>query len=154
LVIWVTWSTAVSVWAVHWPDAALRHDGWLTHLRPWERDGLVYGALGVRRWKGRLPDLGTLLGGRKKHLEHRRDPAAWEELAAETRRAERAHWLILLAFPMMLFVRGGVILVPMAAYGLAANGPCIAAQRYNRGRLKVLLRRRRLYQAGHRSYRA
>ena len=142
LVIWALWSTAVSVCAVRWSDAAVRSDGWLTALRPWERDGLVYAALGIRRWKGWLPDLATVVGGREKRLKDRRDPAAWQELAGETRRAERAHWLILLALPMQFLVRGGVILIPMAAYGLVANGPCIAAQRYNRGRLGVLRRRR------------
>jgi glycosyl-4,4'-diaponeurosporenoate acyltransferase len=142
LVIWAVWSTAVSLWSMRWTDDALRNDGWLTHLRAWERDGLAYATLGIRRWKGWLPDLAVLVGGQKKQLRDRRDPAAWQELAGETRRAERAHWLILLALPMQLMVRGGVILAPMAAYGLLANGPCIAAQRYNRGRLGVLSRRR------------
>lgn len=125
----------------------VRSDGPLTRLRGWERDGLVYARFGIRRWKGRLPDLGGVFGGRRKHPGERRDPAAWSEMAAETRRAERAHWLILLALPAEAVLRGGVILAPMAAYAAVANLPCIAAQRYNRGRLLALAERRQRRQA-------
>jgi hypothetical protein len=63
-------------------------------------------------------------------------------MAAETRRAERVHWLILLAFPVEAALHDGVILIPMAAYAVVANLPCIAAQRYNRGRLAALTEQR------------
>jgi glycosyl-4,4'-diaponeurosporenoate acyltransferase len=140
--VWPLWSVAVGCWAAQRPDAVVERDGWLTRLRPWERDGLVYARLGIRRWKGWLPDLGGVFGGRPKRLEARRDPEAWATLAAETRRAERAHWLILLALPAEALLRSGVVLAPMAVYAVAANAPCIAAQRHNRGRLLALQRRR------------
>lgn len=145
--LWAAWSVAAGGWAARLPDSAVGSDGPLTRLRGWERDGLVYARFGIRRWKGRLPDLGGVFGGRRKHPGERRDPAAWSEMAAETRRAERAHWLILLALPAEAVLRGGVILAPMAAYAAVANLPCIAAQRYNRGRLLALAERRQRRQA-------
>ncbi len=141
--IWAVWSTAVGWWATRRPDAAFDRDGWVTRLRPWERDGRTYARLGIRRWKGRLPDLGSVFGGRRKQLPSQRDPGDWRVLAAETRRAEWVHWVILAALPVEALVRSGVVLVPMAVYALAANLPCIAAQRYNRGRLAVLMEARR-----------
>jgi glycosyl-4,4'-diaponeurosporenoate acyltransferase len=140
--IWALWSMAVGWWVSRRPDAVMGHDGWITRLRPWEREGRAYARLGIRRWKGHLPDLGTLFGGRPKQLAGHRDPGDWQTLAAETRRAERAHWLILLALPLEAVIRSGVVLVPMAAYAVIANGPCIAAQRHNRGRLGALLEAR------------
>jgi glycosyl-4,4'-diaponeurosporenoate acyltransferase len=142
VVIWPVWSAGVGWWAARRPDGSFAADGWLTRLRPWERDGLVYTRVGVRRWKGRLPDLGTVFGGRRKELPTHREPEAWRRLAAETRRAECVHWLILVALPVEALIHGGVVLAPMAAYALVANVPCIVAQRHNRGRLEALLRSR------------
>lgn len=142
-VIWVVWSTTVGWWATRQPDEVFDRDGPLTRLRPWERDGRAYARIGIRRWKGRLPDLGAIFGGRRKKLPAHRDPEEWRTLALETRRAEYVHWLILLALPAEAVLRSGVILVPMTIYALVANLPCIAAQRYNRGRLGVLISSRR-----------
>jgi glycosyl-4,4'-diaponeurosporenoate acyltransferase len=143
VLIWALWSTLVGWWATHLPDEAFDRDGRVTRLRPWEREGRTYARVGVRRWKGHLPDLGGLVGGRRKRLPSGRDPDEWRVLAVETRRAECAHWVILLALPVEALIRSGVVLVPMTAYALVANVPCIVAQRYNRGRLEALLAARR-----------
>jgi glycosyl-4,4'-diaponeurosporenoate acyltransferase len=148
ITIWASWSTLVGWWATCLPDSTWADDGWLLRLRPWERDGLTYGRLGIRRWKGRLPDLGPVFGGRRKQLPADRDPDGWRVLAGETRRAEWAHWMILLALPIEAVIRSGVVLVPMTAYALVANVPCIATQRYNRARLGVLVEGRRRRSAG------
>ncbi len=146
--IWPAWSVAVGCWAARQSDEAVGADGWITQLRPWERDGRVWARTGIRRWKASLPDLGPAFGGRRKELVDRRDPASWHEMAGETRRAERAHWLILLALPLDACLRSGVVLVPMVAYAVVANGPCILVQRYNRGRLGALAARRRRLRGG------
>jgi glycosyl-4,4'-diaponeurosporenoate acyltransferase len=142
IIIWSTWSVAAGWWASRLSDEAVAADGWLTRLRPWEREGQAYGRLGIRRWKSWLPDLGVIFGGRPKSLRRPRDPAEWQALAGETRRAERVHWLILAALPVEALLRGGTLLVLMAGYAVVANVPCIVAQRYNRGRLLALRRRR------------
>lgn len=140
--IWVVWSVAVGWWEARRPWEDFSADGWLTRLRPWERDGNVYAHLGVRRWKGRLPDLGPLWGGSRKRLERPRDPGEWGRMAGETRRAETVHWLILCALPVEACIGLGWVLAPMTAFAVVANVPCIVAQRHNRGRLQALGRRR------------
>ncbi len=143
VVIWVLWGTAAGWWASRWPDEVVQQDGSLTRLRPWERGGLAYCRLGIRRWKGHLPDAASLFGGPPKRLGPR-DEESWHRLAAETRRAERVHWLVLLALPVEALVRGGVLLALMAVTAVVLNLPCIAVQRHNRGRLLALCARRRV----------
>jgi glycosyl-4,4'-diaponeurosporenoate acyltransferase len=149
--IWVVWSVAVGWRAARWSDASVNRDGPVTRLRGWERGGLAYARIGIRRWKGRLPDFGPAFGGRRKELDSKRDPASWRQMAGETRRAERVHWLILLALPAEALVRAGMVLVPMTAFAAIANLPCIAVQRHNRGRLHALAEHRRGRGAGRRS---
>ena len=126
------------------PLSALRPEGWLYRLRGWERNGQIYRALGVKRWKARVPDGAAVWqdGFRKKHLAAT-DPAYLERFVAETCRAELVHWLMLPAW--LLFGLWNEPL-PMAVMGLAvaiANAPCVIMQRYNRGRLLAVLARRR-----------
>jgi glycosyl-4,4'-diaponeurosporenoate acyltransferase len=140
--IWFVWSVLVGWWASHLRHGRIDAAGWLTRIRPWERDGKIYDRVAVRRWKRWLPDAGVLGGGRPKRLTRWRDAEEWQALAAETRRAERVHWLLPLAFFATPLVREGPILVAMGAYAVVSNAPCIVAQRHNRGRLEVLLERR------------
>ncbi len=120
------------------PDAPLESDGWLLRERSWERGGRLYtDVLRIRRWKRLLPEAGAVFAGGfdKRHLAGR-DPDALRRHARETRRAELAHWLAMAPTP--LFVgRNPPLLAPfMVLYGVAVNAPCIAAQRYNRIRLR------------------
>jgi glycosyl-4,4'-diaponeurosporenoate acyltransferase len=126
------------------PARRFEHDTALTRQRRIEGGGRLYtDILRIRRWKGRLPEAGAFFAGGfdKKHLTG----AGVDELAAfarETRRAELGHWLAAAGAPLFfLWNPVGVGLV-MLAYAAAANGPCIAAQRYNRLRLLRILRRR------------
>ncbi|MDQ2724709.1 MAG: hypothetical protein M3Y36_04360 [Actinomycetota bacterium] len=136
--LWAGWSILVGVMGARWPDERVGRDGPLTTLRAFEGGGGLYRHLGIRHWKRWLPDAGSFAGGRRKRLERRLDPAGWTALAGETRRAERVHWLIMLALPVTALWSRGVLLGAMVAYAVVANGPCIAAQRYNRLRLAAL----------------
>jgi glycosyl-4,4'-diaponeurosporenoate acyltransferase len=113
-------------------------ESWLYRQRIWERSGKTYSAaLEVKKWKRHLPDgVGMFRGGfKKRHLENA-DVAYLQRHILETCRAEFTHWVILL-FSLIFFVWNewwiGLIMV---GYGLAANMPCIVAQRYNRMRLQ------------------
>ncbi len=136
--LWAGWSALVGVMGARWSDERVSRDGPLTTLRTFESGGGLYRRLGIRHWMRWLPDAGGFAGGRRKSFERRLDPAGWNALAGETRRAERVHWLITLALPVTAVWTRGVLLVAMAAYAVVANGPCIAAQRYNRLRLAAL----------------
>ncbi len=66
-----------------------------------------------------------------------------EQFLRETRRAEVAHWLMLLCVPLFFLWNPPWARLVMVAYALAANLPCILAQRYNRIVLYRVVRARR-----------
>lgn len=138
-------SVGAGYWAHRLPGRRVLADGPLLRLRRWEAHGDVYERrLAVRRWKDRLPDAGAFFaGGRSKRRLGGTDAVTLAGFAAETRRAERSHWVAAVVVIVLapLWNRWpGVAL--MAGYGLAFNAPCIVVQRYNRARLAAVADRR------------
>lgn len=108
-------------------------DTWLTAPRDWEQDGLVYRSwFAIRKWKSLLPDGAPWLGGAAKRNLVSRDPTSIAQFMIETRRAEIAHWFMLGCLPIFLIWNPPWARWVMLVYALAANLPCILAQRYNR----------------------
>ncbi|HET9631619.1 MAG TPA: hypothetical protein VFP73_04435 [Terrabacter sp.] len=141
--VWAGWSTAVGYAAQRLPPDALTRDTWLTRIRGWEGGGRTWEAVGIRRWKDRLPDFGPALGGSSKRHLPGPGAADLERFSAETRRAELVHWAIPLALPVFALWNPPGLLTGMAVYAVAANVPCLVVQRYNRARVDRLLARRR-----------
>jgi glycosyl-4,4'-diaponeurosporenoate acyltransferase len=108
-----------------------------TALKHYERCWLI------RRWKPWIPDAGHVLpGGIRKASLMGRDRAGLERLLAETRRAELVHWALWPAWlvtALWLPPQGVVINLVFATL---FNLPCLLLQRYNRLRVRQLLRRR------------
>lgn len=106
-----------------------------------ERDGKIYEALGIRRWKDRLPDMSKIL---PKLIPSRRLPAAMtipqvELLLRETCIAEFIHTLLCISGLGCLFLwrgPGGRILYIVYVLG---NLPFNLIQRYNRPKLARIL---------------
>jgi glycosyl-4,4'-diaponeurosporenoate acyltransferase len=109
----------------------------------WERAGRFYETVFlIKMWKDRLPDAarwfgggfakGSLAGTQRDYLQR---------YICETWRGELCHWAAIAAAPLFFLWNpwwGDLVIV---AYALAANLPCILAQRYNRARFqRVLLR--------------
>ena len=126
---------------LHLPDHCFEQDRFLYRCRSWERSGTIWQTLfQVRKWKERLPDGSAILkkGFAKKHLKAR-DSAYLAAFVRESRRAEFTHW-IAMPFALLFFlwnppaVGWGMIL-----YAIAANAPCVIAQRYNRPRFQRIL---------------
>ena len=120
------------------PVRLLDRDRWLWRERGWERGGRFYADVArIRRWKRYLPEAGAAFRGGfdKRHLRGRA-PEDLARFAVETRRAELGHWLALLPAPVFVALNPPLLAPFMAAYALAVNLPCIAAQRYNRIRLR------------------
>jgi glycosyl-4,4'-diaponeurosporenoate acyltransferase len=118
-------------------DRRFERDTWLTRRRGVERDGRLYvEVFRIRRWKHRLPEAGALFAGGfdKRHL-HGRDADALATYARETRRAEVGHWLAAAGAPLFFLWNPWWAGVAMVVYAVAANGPCVLSQRYNRLRL-------------------
>jgi glycosyl-4,4'-diaponeurosporenoate acyltransferase len=132
---WASWSAVVGFGASRLSPGTLAHDSWVTRLRPVEHGGRIYDRLRIRRWKDAVPEAGGFFGGRSKRGLGGRDPAALARFAAETRRAELVHWLVLGLTPFFVLWNPLGLFLAMVAYGLIANVPCIAIQRYNRARI-------------------
>ncbi|MDX1680895.1 MAG: hypothetical protein R3242_09210 [Akkermansiaceae bacterium] len=97
-------------------------------------------AFAIRKWKDRLPDGASWLGGgfAKARLQ-RRDAGYLRRFIQETWRGELCHWSALFFVPLFLIWNPGWAMLIIIAYALAANLPCILVQRYNRARLQPLL---------------
>jgi len=130
---WPILHIAIGFIALRVPPHIFASDTWLTTPRPWEQDGHVYRDwLAIRKWKYLLPDAAPWLGGFAKRKLGKRNPAYLTQFLIETRRAEVAHWLMLGCLPIFFIWNPPWARWVMAVYALAANLPCILAQRYNR----------------------
>ncbi|MGI6239720.1 MAG: hypothetical protein ACOYI5_08860 [Christensenellales bacterium] len=110
---------------------------------PWEDGGRVYSRLNVRAWKDKLPDMSRIMPFVvKKKALLARTPEAMARLIRETCVAEIVHWgLIVLMSPVLAVWQGGVRGALFALFYAAGNLLFIIIQRYNRPRLKEVLRR-------------
>lgn len=138
--VWGGWSALVGYWAHRRPAEAFARDSWLYRIRSFERGGRLYERIGIKRWKDRLPEAGALFtGGFSKRSVRTRDRAVLERFVVETRRAEWTHWTIMAVLPVFLLWNWWWVELLMLVYAVAANGPCLVVQRYNRARLTRLL---------------
>jgi glycosyl-4,4'-diaponeurosporenoate acyltransferase len=141
---WPLIHLTVAFVALRLPAHLFARNSWLTAPRRWERDGRIYrDKLAIRRWKSLLPDGAPWLGGFAKKKLYARDSAHLAQFILETRRAEIAHWCMLCCLPVFFLWNPPWACLVMTAYALAANLPCILAQRYNRIALDRAVRTRR-----------
>ena len=92
--------------------------------------------------KDKMPDK-SRWGGHiyAKTIRGQNDPENVTRLLQETCVAELIHWLLLVISPaVLLFAHGPMAVLVAALYGLS-NFPFIMIQRYNRPRLRTLLKR-------------
>lgn len=142
VVAWIVFHGVTGYLVHRLPTTRLAHDGPVLRLRAWERDGRFYRRLRINAWKDRLPEAGALFaGGTSKRSLLGRSPRALDRFAAETRRAERGHWLAMACGPLAVIWNPPAGAVAMVAYGVAINLPFIAIQRYNRARVARALER-------------
>ena len=130
---WPVIHLAISFAALRLPPYLFAHDSWITAPRRWERDGRLYrDRLAIRKWKSRLPDGAPWLGGVAKKSIRAGEPSHLARFLVETRRAEWAHWCMFCCLPFFFLWNPPWACLIMTVYALAANLPCILAQRYNR----------------------
>lgn len=134
---WPVIQLSVSAIMVTIPANRFSSENLLTRPKRFERSLRFYRIIFVPRWKKHLPDWASLVGGQSKKI-HPYDPSDRGRFLAETRRAEIAHWIQLVCTTFCWIWNPLWAASLMTMYGIAANGPCILAQRYNR---IVLLRR-------------
>jgi glycosyl-4,4'-diaponeurosporenoate acyltransferase len=144
VVAWAAFHAGTGYLVHRLPARLFEHDTWLTRPRSFEGRGEFYvRRLRIKRWKRHLPEAGALFTGGfdKRHLRAT-DMVYLLTHARETRRAELGHWLAAACAPLFFLWNPWPVGVVMLAYAAAANGPCIAAQRYNRLRLHRIVRLR------------
>ncbi len=110
----------------------------------WEQDGRFYERfLGVKQWKGLLPDGARWFGGGfAKGSLAGLDADYLRRFVRETWRGELCHWCAIGFAPVFFLWNPWWADLIMVTCALAANLPCIVAQRYNRARFQRLLSRR------------
>jgi glycosyl-4,4'-diaponeurosporenoate acyltransferase len=125
-------------------ETRLSRDGWLLRPRRFEAGGSWYRRrLQIHRWKDKVPEAGDLFRGgvSKRHLPTY-DVAGLQLFARETRRAELAHWWAMACGPVFVLWNPPLAAGLLVGYGVIANLPVIAIQRYNRFRIQSLTERR------------
>lgn len=139
---WPVIQLSISALFLRLPSGWFGGESWLTRERGFERDGLLYRRFRMmQRWKGLLPDGASWLGGRPKRNVASRTLSELSTFASETRRAEIAHWCMLLCTPLFFLWNPRWACVVMTVYGITANLPCILVQRANRIKVDRILRR-------------
>ncbi len=143
-VVWTIVGLTTGYVAYRWPTARLAHDGRITRLRPFEAGGRWYERRWhIRTWKDRLPEAGSVFGGGfSKRALRSSQSGHLSRFVIETRRAELTHWVVLAVGPLFFLWNPWWLAVVMVVYAVVANVPCIAVQRYNRGRLERVLAHR------------
>ena len=109
----------------------------------WEKKGKIYNRVRVHRWKDWVPDMSRFVPFMvKKKAALARTPEAMARLIRETCVAEVVHWgLIAIVSPIIACASGGTLgAVLGTAYGVG-NLSFVIIQRYNRPRLREILRR-------------
>ena len=141
--VWAVWSVLCGYAAHRIAAARLSRDNWLFRPRRFEAGGRFYERwFRIKNWKDRVPDAGDLFrGGASKRRLPAHDREHLEAFAVETRRAELTHWLILAAAPWFFLWNPWWLGLAMVGYGIVANVPCVAIQRYNRARLLRMIQR-------------
>jgi glycosyl-4,4'-diaponeurosporenoate acyltransferase len=149
--IWAAVPLAFAWFCLFLPDRQFDPNRFLWRAHRWERGGRVYeSAFHVKRWKHLLPDGGGIFqsrGYQKRRLKDHSEENL-RRFLIESARGELTHWLGILPFWVFGLFAPPYIVWIMLVYALAANLPCIIAQRYNRPRVSALLAR---LQAEHKS---
>jgi glycosyl-4,4'-diaponeurosporenoate acyltransferase len=140
---WFVIHIGVIWFVVRVPGTRFNPDGWLYRTWPWEDGGNRYQRLfRIKKWKAYLPDGAPLLGARgfpKKKLQEK-SPEYLRLFLRETCRAELTHWLTVLFAPFFFLWNPLWVGVFMILYALTENIPLIMAQRYNRARLRRIIK--------------
>ena len=144
VVAWGVFHAGTGYAAYRLDETRLSRDGWLLRPRRFETAGRWYRRrLRIDRWKDKVPEAGGLFRGgvSKRHLPAY-DVAGLQLFVRETRRAELAHWWAMWCGPVFALWNPPLAAGLLVGYGVLANLPFVAIQRYNRFRTQTLIERR------------
>ena len=144
VIAWGVFHSATGYAAHRLDEDRLSRDGWLLRPGRFETSGRWYRRwLRIDRWKDKVPEAGDLFRGgvSKRHLPEF-DVAGLQLFVRETRRAELAHWWAMCCGFLFVLWNPPLAAGLLVGYGVVANLPFIAIQRYNRFRTQALIARR------------
>ncbi len=141
VLLWSAIQVTVPFLCLRVKDKWLSSSSFLFKTYECERDGGFYNKVfRVKKWKHLLPDGGALIkSGFKKRSLDATSKDNLHKFNVESCRAELVHWILILPFWVVGFIGPPIVIPCMLVYALAANLPCIIAQRYNRPRIAKLL---------------
>ncbi|MCM3594656.1 glycosyl-4,4'-diaponeurosporenoate acyltransferase [Metabacillus idriensis] len=144
IAVWLLIHLSVSFFSVRMSERFIGKFNGIFASFSWERSGIFYEKIQIRKWKDRLPEAGHLFKGgfSKKTLTGKRR-SELERFLHETKRGELSHWLQLM--PCLFFF---IWNTPAAGlfnvlYAFVFNSPFILIQRYNRIRLRRVLQKKK-----------
>lgn len=142
ILLWLVFQTSAGLICRIIPARYYSLDSVLFKERAWEKNGKFYSKFfKVKKWKHLLPDgAAATRGYRKKNLKDYSSENL-EHFLVESCRAELTHILAILPFWVFGLFGPPKIIPIMLFYALAVNMPCIIVQRYNRPRIKRLIKR-------------
>ena len=125
------------------PKKWFRYDKFPYRLFGFEKDGVVYHAIGIRKWKSKFPDMSIIMPKLipSKKMPDTVNAANMELMVQETCIAEWTHLLLsILGFGCVFLWEsaGGWIVAVLYVFG---NIPYILIQRHNRPKLVRILHR-------------
>ena len=140
---WFLIHIGLSVFTYKLSDSYFKTDKVIYVTREWEQNGLIYEKIfRVKKWKHLLPDGAAIFkkGFTKKNIVSK-ETKYFDKFILESRRAEFTHWLTIFSAVLFFFWNSFSIGLIMILYAFLSNLPCIISQRYNRSRLKKILKK-------------
>ncbi len=142
VIAWGVFHSGAGYLAHRLSDNRLARDNWLLRPRSFENAGWYRRWFRIQRWKDRVPEAGALFPGGIS-MSHLPAPgrSGLSVFVRETRRAELAHWYAMACGPLFALWNTPLPTALLITYGVLANTPFIAIQRYNRLRAYSAFRR-------------
>ena len=143
VVAWLIFHLGIGYGSSKIPLEKLNPERKFFHTYKWEQGGAIYDKLfKVRSWKQLIPNGSALYKGAFsiRRLPAENDPEYLQRWLKESVRAEICHWLMIL--PGFLFFLWNTVLVGwlMVLYAFLNNLVPIVMQRFNRPRMRKLLK--------------
>ena len=132
-------SILIGASAPHWPESWLQQDSWVTKPRAYESPAF-FRRIGVARWAARLPELGSLFGGKSKREIPGRDLISLEAYLVEVRRAIWVHTLSLLTWISLIFFNPWWMTLAGLLIATVINLPFLLILRGNNARVSRMVR--------------
>ena len=144
LLIFIAATLSISYISTRFSKELCFHKRWLYRERAWEKGGSFYQKkFRIKKWKDRLPELADFIKTifPKRHIRDYGE-ATLDTYMVECCRAELTHWLIILSTLFFPIFTPPLIALFIFLLSCILNLPFIMIQRYNRPRLRMLMKRK------------